>query len=92
VINCPKCGSDFQVTMKESLDPYSMSMRVSPGENRMVSAETAARMIFALSRALKAAGKITDHKTEVYLTEASVDDDMTINLTLSAVTFCEEPS
>jgi hypothetical protein len=84
-MDCPKCGAGFDVTLKESLAPYSMGLKLCPNENRMISAEATARMIFALSRALKAAGNELDHKTDVYLTDAVVNDDMSIHLTLSAI-------
>ena len=84
-IQCPKCDTRLHVAMKESLEPYSMTFTMYPLEGRMVAAETVSRSLFALSRALKAAGDICDHKTEVFFTGATVGDDMSVSLTVSAV-------
>lgn len=90
-IKCPKCDANLSISMKESLKPYSMTIRMHPLEGRMIAAETISRSLFALSKALKAAGDVLDHKTEVYLTDASVGEDMSISLTVSAIPIRAEP-
>lgn len=81
---CPNCAATLNFTMKEMLSPYSMQMVVRPDEGRAVSAETVAKVLLSLSKALKEAGKIVDHDTEVFLTGAEVDPDGSIMLTVAA--------
>jgi hypothetical protein len=88
-IVCPHCETAFQISMKESLKPYSVVLRVHPIEGRMIAAETLSRQIFSLSKALKEAGRIVGHKTEVFFTDASVGEDMSIAVTVTAVPFSE---
>lgn len=84
-IECPGCGMHLELSMKETLKPYSMTMKIYVEKGRMASAEAVGGVLENLSKALKAAGEELDHQTEVYLTDASVDEDMNVSLTVSAV-------
>lgn len=84
-IECPNCGGAFELSMAESLEPYSITLKLCVDKGRMASTKTICGAINNLTSTLQSAGDLCGHKTEVYLTGASVDEDMNVTITVSAV-------
>jgi hypothetical protein len=87
-IHCPECGCDIGVAMKESLEPYSMTMTITPDHGRTVAAHTVGGIITELTgllTAIAAIGKEMGQKTHCVVLGVDVDDDMVTTIRISAV-------
>ena len=73
---CPNCGTGLFIAAKEVLEPYTISLDINVEKGRMLTAKTAGGVLIELANLLQASGEDYDHNTEVFLSGASVDENM----------------
>ena len=84
-MQCPSCNSKFQVTLRESLEPYKFTITLEPDEGRMIEAETIGSTISSMAGLMEAAGDSFGHKTKCQVLSVEVDGDMKTKITMSSV-------
>ena len=84
-IECPCYHTPFIASMKESLEPYVMTLQITPGPGRLIQAKTVAGTLDALADMLVADGNEMGHETTVHVHDLSVDDDGAVKISVTAV-------
>lgn len=84
-IHCPKCEAPFRVSLRESLQPYTMSMSITPEPGRMIAAKTVAGVMDALADLLIATGAELGHTTIVHIHDLKVDESGVVTITVNAL-------
>lgn len=84
-IKCPCGDQDFALNMKESLDPYCVTMALEPMPGRAMDAKVIGGQIRNMARLFESIGKEYDHETQCVLMGVTVAESMRTEIRMAFI-------
>ena len=84
-VTCDNCGFRANVALRESLEPYTMTMCLTPQPGRVIDARVTGGVIRQLARMMNAISGDMGHQTTAAVMDVHVRDDMATEITMAFV-------